>query len=112
MEPHHALNLRDSGASVVVGLRPGGGSWSRAVAAGLDVRPVSDAVKAAEVAMLLRHGLELDEAANLVDRAIRSVLDGGARTRDLARAGEVAVGTREFGDQVLQRLATPAAIGR
>jgi len=49
----HALNLRDSGASVVVGLRPGGGSWSRAVAAGLDVRPVSDAVKAAEVAMML-----------------------------------------------------------
>jgi len=62
--------------------------------------------------MLLRHGLELDEAANLVDRAIRSVLDGDARTRDLARAGEVALGTREFSDQVLQRLATPAAIGR
>ena len=66
----------------------------------------------ASAGMLLRHGLELDEAANLVDRAIRSVLDGGARTRDLARAGEVAVGTREFGDQVPQRLATPAAIGR
>jgi len=66
----------------------------------------------ASAGMLLRHGLELDEAANLVDRAIRSVLDGDARTRDLARAGEVAVGTREFGDQVLQRLATPAAIGR
>jgi 3-isopropylmalate dehydrogenase len=66
----------------------------------------------ASAGMLLRHGLELDEAANLVDRAIRSVLDGGARTRDLARAGEVALGTREFSDQVLQRLATPAAIGR
>jgi len=66
----------------------------------------------ASAGMLLRHGLELDEAANLVDRAIRSVLDGDARTRDLARAGEVALGTREFSDQVLQRLATPAAIGR
>ena len=66
----------------------------------------------ASAGMLLRHGLELDEAANLVDRSIRSVLDEGARTRDLARAGEVAIGTREFGDQVLQRLATPAAIGR
>jgi ketol-acid reductoisomerase len=49
----HALNLRDSGASVLVGLRPGGGSWAKAVAAGLDVRPVADAVKAAAVIMML-----------------------------------------------------------
>src|SRR5262245_6708969 len=49
----HALNLRDSGASVVVGLRPGGGSWSKAVAAGLDVRPVAEAAKAAQVIMML-----------------------------------------------------------
>jgi ketol-acid reductoisomerase len=49
----HALNLRDSGATVVVGLRPGGGSWARAVAAGLDVRPVADAATAADVIMLL-----------------------------------------------------------
>jgi len=49
----HALNLRDSGASVIVGLRTGGGSWSRAVSAGLDVRPVSEAVKVAQVVMML-----------------------------------------------------------
>ncbi|HEY8104724.1 MAG TPA: ketol-acid reductoisomerase [Gemmatimonadales bacterium] len=49
----HALNLRDSGATVVVGLRPGGGSWTRAAAAGLDVRPVADAAKAADVIMML-----------------------------------------------------------
>ena len=39
----HALNLRDSGATVVVGLRPKGASWERALAEGLDVRPVADA---------------------------------------------------------------------
>jgi ketol-acid reductoisomerase len=49
----HALNLRDSGASVVVGLRKGGGSWTRAAAAGLDVRPVSEAAAAADVIMML-----------------------------------------------------------
>jgi ketol-acid reductoisomerase len=49
----HALNLRDSGAAVVVGVRPSGGSWTRAVAAGLDVRPVGEAVKAAHVIMML-----------------------------------------------------------
>ncbi|MFN2486303.1 MAG: ketol-acid reductoisomerase, partial [Acidimicrobiia bacterium] len=36
----HALNLRESGARVIVGLRPGGASWARAQSAGLDVRPV------------------------------------------------------------------------
>ena len=38
----HALNLRDSGARVVVGLRPNGASWKRAQADGLDVRAVAD----------------------------------------------------------------------
>ncbi|PYP75575.1 MAG: ketol-acid reductoisomerase, partial [Gemmatimonadetes bacterium] len=51
----HALNLRDSGvgARVVVGLRPGGGSWERARAEGLDVRPVAEAAREADVIMML-----------------------------------------------------------
>ncbi len=49
----HALNLRDSGARVVVGLRRGGGSWERARAAGLDVRTVGAAASAADLIMLL-----------------------------------------------------------
>jgi ketol-acid reductoisomerase len=49
----HALNLRDSGARVVVGLRQGGGSWQRAEAAGLTVMPVADAARLADVIMML-----------------------------------------------------------
>ncbi len=49
----HALNLRESGARVIVGLRPGGASWARATAAGLDVRSVADAAAAADVIMML-----------------------------------------------------------
>jgi len=49
----HALNLRDSGARVIVGLRQDGSSWARAHGAGLDVRPVADAAAAADVIMLL-----------------------------------------------------------
>jgi 3-isopropylmalate dehydrogenase len=64
----------------------------------------------ASAAMLLRHGLGLGEAADIVDRAVYSVLDAGLRTRDLARPGEPAVGTREFGDRVVQLLAAPAAL--
>ena len=49
----HAQNLRDSGARVIVGLRPGGASWKQATADGLDVRPVADAAKAGDVIMML-----------------------------------------------------------
>ena len=49
----HALNLRESGAQVVVGLRRGGASWERAEAAGLEVRSVADAAEVADVVMML-----------------------------------------------------------
>jgi ketol-acid reductoisomerase len=51
----HAQNLRDSGAKVIVGLRPGGGgaSWKQATADGLEVRPVAEAAKAGDVIMML-----------------------------------------------------------
>ena len=49
----HALNLRDSGIDVVVGLYQGSKSWSKAEAAGLKVLSVADAAKAAGVIMIL-----------------------------------------------------------
>jgi len=49
----HALNLRDSGVSVVVGLYPGSKSWPKAEAAGLKVMSVSDAARASDVVMVL-----------------------------------------------------------
>ncbi len=50
----HALNLRDSGVEVCVGLRSGSPSWARAEEAGLSVRTVPEAVRGAQlVAMLL-----------------------------------------------------------
>jgi ketol-acid reductoisomerase len=49
----HALNLRDSGVKVVVGLHGASKSNGKAVAAGLRVLPVSDAAKEADVIMVL-----------------------------------------------------------
>jgi len=49
----HALNLRDSGVRVIVGLRPGGASWKQAVVDSLEVRAVADAAKAGDVIMML-----------------------------------------------------------
>src|SRR3954447_11594616 len=49
----HALNLRDSGTRVIVGLRPGRRSAQGARAAGLDVRSGAAAAAEADVIMLL-----------------------------------------------------------
>jgi ketol-acid reductoisomerase len=49
----HALNLRDSGIDVVVGVRPGGAGWSKAMADGLRTAAPEDAVKNATLVALL-----------------------------------------------------------
>ncbi|MEF9384746.1 ketol-acid reductoisomerase [Ralstonia pseudosolanacearum] len=49
----HALNLNDSGVKVTVGLRKNGASWNKAVNAGLQVKEVAEAVKDADVVMIL-----------------------------------------------------------
>ncbi|HEX5228825.1 MAG TPA: ketol-acid reductoisomerase [Bryobacteraceae bacterium] len=49
----HALNLRDSGVNVTVGLHPTSKSVAKATAAGLKVLSVGDAIKGADVAMIL-----------------------------------------------------------
>jgi ketol-acid reductoisomerase len=49
----HAMNLKDSGVKVTVALRKGGASWKKAEAAGFTVREVADAVKEADIVMIL-----------------------------------------------------------
>ena len=49
----HAQNLRDSGVNVTVGLRKDGSSWAKAEAAGLTVKEIGEAVKAADLVMIL-----------------------------------------------------------
>ncbi|MGQ9458021.1 MAG: ketol-acid reductoisomerase [Anaerolineae bacterium] len=49
----HALNLRDSGCQVVVGLYEGSPSWAKAEAEGLRVLPVAEAARVGDVVVLL-----------------------------------------------------------
>ncbi len=49
----HALNLHESGVKVTVGLRKGGASWDKAKKAGLKVAEVGEAVKGADIVMML-----------------------------------------------------------
>jgi ketol-acid reductoisomerase len=69
----HALNLRDSGVDVRVGLRDGSSSKGKAEAAGLRVLPIGDAAAEADVIMILlpdteqKSVYEADIAGNLKD---------------------------------------------
>ena len=49
----HALNLKDSGVNVIVGLYEGSRSIAKAEAEGLTVKPVADAAAAADLIMIL-----------------------------------------------------------
>src|SRR2546430_7737999 len=49
----HALNLRDSGVEVVVGLRDGSSSRAAAEEAGAEVASIADAVRGAQVVAML-----------------------------------------------------------
>jgi ketol-acid reductoisomerase len=70
----HALNLRDGGARVIVGLRAGSKSAERARAAGLDVRPVASAAAAADAIMML---VPDQDARAIYERDVTSSLAPG-----------------------------------
>lgn len=55
----------------------------------------------ASVGMLLRYGLKRPDAADAVDAAIAKALTAGARTRDIARAGEASLGTRAMTERIV-----------
>lgn len=49
----HTLNMKESGVDVVVGLKKDGASWKKALSAGIKVLTVAEAVKGADVVMIL-----------------------------------------------------------
>ena len=55
-------------------------------------------------AMMLRYTFNQDEAANRVERAVKSVLAQGLRTADIHEAGTTKVGTKAMGDAVVKAL--------
>jgi 3-isopropylmalate dehydrogenase len=54
--------------------------------------------------MLLRHSLELEQEAALVEGALRDVIADGGRTADLATGDELALSTAEMTEMILNKL--------
>jgi ketol-acid reductoisomerase len=70
----HALNLKDSGVEVAVGLRKGGISWEVARKVGLEVMEVEDAAKWADVIMIL---IPDEEQTKVYEEKIKKGLSKG-----------------------------------
>jgi len=67
----HALNLRDSGFNVTVGLRRGGKSWARAEQDGLAVKEPAAAVEGADLVCML--------VPDLAQKALYEAVEGGLK---------------------------------
>lgn len=70
----HALNLRDSGVEVVVGLREESQSWQKAESDGLRVMATADAAKVGDVVMIL---IPDQNQGEVYEKAVRSNLSAG-----------------------------------
>ena len=66
----HALNLKDSGFNVVVGLRRNGASWDKAISDGLDVNEPNDAVKDASIVMFLTPDMTQENIYKNIEQSI------------------------------------------
>ncbi len=70
----HALNLKDSGVKVIVGLYEGSKSWAKAEAAGLPVMTTAEAAKAADIIMIL---INDEKQADMYKKDIEPNLEPG-----------------------------------
>ena len=70
----HALNLKDSGCDVRIGLREGSKSWQAAEEAGLKVMTVADAAKEADLIMILAPD---EKQAEIYEQSIAPNLNSG-----------------------------------
>ncbi|MCW7538285.1 3-isopropylmalate dehydrogenase [Aquabacterium sp. A7-Y] len=95
MLPSASLNARGQGL-----YEPSHGSAPDIAGQGV-ANPLATILSAA---MMLRFSLNQPEAAERIDRAVKSVLAQGLRTADIYSDGTTKVGTKEMGDAVVARL--------
>ncbi len=103
----HALNLRDSGVDVRVGLRPGSKSWQKAEEQGLVVREVAEAAQEADVIMLL---LPDTEQPKVYEQSIAPYLSNG-KTLMFAHGFNIRYGTIQPPSDVDVSMVAPKAPG-
>lgn len=70
--------------------------------AGKDIaNPIATVLSAA---MMLRYSFDLDAEADMIEKAVKKVLEDGYRTVDIMSDGMVQVGTKAMGDLIIERI--------
>lgn len=95
MLPSASLNSKGFGL-----YEPSGGSAPDIAGKGI-ANPSAQILSAA---LLLRHSFGMNEAADLIERAVEVTLESGIRTGDIMAEGCTKVGTKEFGAAVIERM--------
>ena len=88
----HALNLKDSGCEVCVGLREGSKNWAQAEAAGLTVKTVAEAAKWGDIVMML---INDEVQADVYKKDIAPYLEEGNALAYIAGIGGARAGIME-----------------
>ena len=70
----HALNAKESGCNVIIGLYKGSKSWDKAVAQGFEVYTVAEAAKKADIIMIL---INDEKQAQMYKESIEPNLEAG-----------------------------------
>jgi len=56
------------------------------------------------LSMMFRYSFNYEKEANIIDKAIKNILDHGFRTADIARPGEKSVSTSEIGNEIVKEI--------
>ncbi|MCG8606031.1 3-isopropylmalate dehydrogenase [bacterium] len=56
------------------------------------------------IALMFRYSFNMEEAAQLIERATQGVLEAGASSSDIATQGKRVLGTNEMGDEVINEM--------
>ena len=60
--------------------------------------------KSSEYFKALKYSLDLDKEADVLEKAVQTVLDEGLRTKDISSKGTKEVSTSEMGDAIISKL--------
>mgnify|MGYP003297036957 CR=1 FL=1 len=91
----HALNLKESGCAVTVGLYEGSSSWPKAEGDGLAVATIADAVREADVVMMLLPDEKQPAVFEAEVGPYTAIVDGDSRCYTIACASVVAKVVRD-----------------
>lgn len=100
MLPSASLGLKETSTGRFGLFEPSGGTAPDIAGKGI-ANPIAQILSAA---MMLRYSFGLNEPADAIEQAVRTIIDRGLRTGDIWTEGSQRVGTREMGEAITEAI--------